>query len=84
MLPDSSALHLIDHALLRIDQRRQFGQQHAAHGGQIALALQHAGEAGEVGLEPVLLGVAVRGQPQVVDHGVDVVFQLGHFAAAST
>ena len=40
-----------------------------------------SGEAGQVGLEPVLLGVAVRGEPQVVDHRVDVVFELGHFAA---
>ena len=56
-------------------------QQQAADGGEIALALQHAGEFGEVGLQPVLFGVAVRGQPQVVDHRVDVVFELGHFAA---
>ena len=49
--------------------------------GQIALALQHAGKAGQVRLQPVLLGVAVGGEPQVVDHGVDVVFQLGDLAA---
>ena len=77
----SAGSDLVDDALLRVDQRGQFGEQHAAHGGEVALALQHAGEAGEVGLEPVLLGVAVGGEPQVVDHGVDVVFQLGHFAA---
>ena len=75
------ALHLIDHALLRVDERRQFGEQHAADGRQIALALQHAGESREVGLQPVLLLVAVGGEAQVVDHRVDVVFQLGHFAA---
>ena len=40
----SSLLHLVDHAVLRVDQRRQFGEQHPADGGQIALALQHAGE----------------------------------------
>ena len=67
--------------MLRIDQRREFRQQHAADGGEVALPLQHAGEASQVGLEPVLLGVAVGGEPQVVDHGVDVVFELGHFAA---
>ena len=48
---------------------------------EIALALQHAGEAGEVGLQPVLLGVAVGREPQVVDHRVDVVLELGHLAA---
>ena len=52
-----------------------------ADGRQIALALQHAGEAGEVGLQPVLLGVALRGEAQVVDHRVDVVFELGDLAA---
>ena len=72
--------HLIDDSLLRIYQRRQFGEQHAADGGEVALALQHTREAGQVGLEPVLLGIAVCGQPQVVDHGVDVVFKLGDFA----
>ena len=62
-------------------QRRQLGQQHPADRGEIALALQHAGELGEVRLEPVLLGVALGGDSQIVDHGVDVVFELSHFAA---
>ena len=74
-------LDLIDHAELRVDQRRQLAQQHPSHGLQVALALQHVGEARQVGLEPVLLGVAVGGEPQIVDHRVDVVFQLGDFAA---
>ena len=78
---NSSLLDLIDDALLRIHQRREFGQQQPADGGQIALALQHVGELGEVGLQPVLLGVAIRRQAQVVDHRVDVVFELGDFAA---
>ena len=76
-----AAFHLIDDAELRIDQRREFAEQQAADGLQIALALQHVGEPGEVGLQPVLLGVAVGGEPQVVDHRIDVVFELGHFAA---
>ena len=76
-----SAFGQVDDALLRVDQRRQLGQQHAADGRQIALALQHAGEPGEVGLQPVLLGVAVGREPQVVDHRVDVVFELGDLAA---
>ena len=64
-----------------LNQRRQFGKQHPADGDQVALSLQHAGELGEIGLEPVLLLVALRRVAQVVDHRVDVVFQLGDFAA---
>ena len=75
------ALHLIDDALVGVDQRRQFGEQQPADRRQIALALQHVGEFREVGLQPILLGVAVGGEPQVVDHRIDVVFELGHFAA---
>ena len=52
-----------------------------ADGREIALALQHAGELREVGLQPVLLGVALGREPQVADHRVDVVFELGDFAA---
>ena len=48
---------------------------------RLALALQHAGEFGEVGLQPVLLAIALGGLAQVGDHRVDVVFQLGDFAA---
>ncbi len=40
----SSAQHLIDRALLRVDQRRQLREQHLADGDEIALALQHARE----------------------------------------
>ena len=57
---ESSDLHLINHALLSIHQRRQLGKQHSAYGGQIALALQHAGKPSEVRLEPVLFGVVCR------------------------
>jgi len=55
-------LDLVNDAVLRLDQGRQFRQHHPAHGRQIALPLQHVGEAREIGLEPILLGVAVRGQ----------------------
>ena len=55
-------------------------EQHLADRDQLALALQHAGELGEVGLQPVLLAVAFRGLAQVGDHRVDVVLQLGHLA----
>ena len=75
------ASHLIDDALVSVHQRRQFGQQKPADRGQIALALQHIGEFGEVGLQPILLGIAIGGEPQIVDHRIDVVFELGHFAA---
>ena len=73
--------HLVDQPLMGVDQRHELGEQLGADGRQVALALQHAGEAGEVGLQPVLLGVALRGQPEVVDHRVDVVFELGDLAA---
>ena len=73
--------HLVDDALMAAHQRHQLRQQHAADGRQVALSLQHAGEAGKVGLQPVLIGVALRRQAQVADHGVDVVFELGDLAA---
>ena len=79
--PRRLAVHLVDDALVRVDERHQLGQQQLADRGQVALALQQAGETGEVGLQPVLLGVAVGGQPQVADHRVDVVLQLGDLAA---
>ena len=74
-------LDLIDHAHMGVDQRRQLGEQQPADRGQIALALQHVGEFGEVGLQPVLLGVDVGREPQIADHRIDVVFELGDFAA---
>ena len=43
--------------------------------------MQHVGEFGEIGLQPILLGIAVGGEPQVIDHRIDIVFELGHFAA---
>src|SRR5579859_5270548 len=72
---------LVDDALVGVDQRGELGEQEPADRRQVALALQHVGEFRQVRLQPILLGVAVGGEPQVVDHGVDVVFQLGHLAA---
>ena len=72
---------LVDHAHMGVHQRRQFGQQQPADGGEITVTLHHVGEFGEVGLQPVLLGIDVGGEPEVADHGVDIVFELGHFAA---
>jgi len=40
---------LVDHRLMRFHQRRQLAQHEPADGAEIALALQHVGEAGEVG-----------------------------------
>ena len=75
------AVEVVDGALVGFDQRAQLAQQHLAHRIQLALALQHAGEPGEVGLQPILLAVALGGLAQVRDHRVDVVFELGHLAA---
>ena len=74
---------LVDHALMRVHEWHQLGQQHLAHGREIPLPLKHSGESREVALQPVLLGVAVGGQPQVPDHGVDVVLELGDLAASA-
>ena len=77
----SVALDLVDDPVLRFDQRRELRQQHAADGGQVTLALQHVGESCEIGLEPILFGIAIGGQTQVPDHRIDVVFELGDLAA---
>src|SRR5260370_8038453 len=73
--------HLVNHPLLSAYQRRQLRQEHASHCPKIALSLQHSREAGKIRLEPVLLRIAIGGETEIVDHGVDVVFQLGHFTA---
>ena len=72
---------MVDRALMGVHQRRQLGQEHLADGPQLTLTLKHASELGDVGLEPVLLAIPLRGFPQVRYHRVDVVFQLGDFAA---
>jgi hypothetical protein len=74
-------LHQVQHGVLGRHERRQLRQQHARHGHDVALTLQHAGQAREVGLEPVLLGIALGGLLQVADHLVDVVLQVRHLAA---
>src|SRR5712691_8303006 len=72
---------LVDDTHVSVYQRRQLGQKQPAHGRKVALALQHVVKFGQVGLQPVLFGVHVGGQTQIADHGVDVVFELGDFAA---
>src|SRR6185437_6810245 len=74
-------LHAIDDDLLRINEWREFREQQTPDSREIALALQHTGESSEVGFQPVLLGVAVGGEAQIVNHRVDVVFEFSNFAA---
>ena len=71
----------VDDAVLGGDQRRQLLQQHLADRRQVALALQHVDESREVGFQPVLLGIALGRQAQIVDHRIDVVLELGDLAA---
>ena len=70
----------IEFGLLRSHHGAKLGEHHAAHIGQVALALQHSAEFREVGFQPVLLRVFLRGITQVSDHFVDGIFQHGHFA----
>ena len=66
---------------MRVNQRRQLREQQLADGDQVALSLHHATELREVGLQPVLLGVALGRRAQVTDHGVDVVFEFRDLSA---
>ena len=76
-----SSKSMVDDALLRIDQRRELGEQHAAHGDQVALALHHAAELARGWSSASPARCCARSCAQVADHRVDVVLQLGHFAA---
>src|SRR5664279_54041 len=69
--------HRVEDAMLRRYERRELGEDHARDSGQVALALEHAREALEVGLQPVLLGVLARRIAQVADHLVELVLQHG-------
>ena len=64
---------------LRAHQGSQFGQKRTGYRQQIALALHHAGELGNVSLQPVLIGILARGLGKVDNHLVDVVLERGHF-----
>ena len=66
--------------LLGADHGGQLGEDEPADRVKVLLALEHAAELGEVGLEPVLLGVFLRRIAQVSDHFVDVILQHRHFA----
>src|SRR5207302_1634389 len=55
------------------DERRHLGQDQVGDRVQVALALQHLGVLGDVGLEPVLLGVLLGRLFEVADQLVDLV-----------
>ena len=71
----------VERAVLRRHQRRQVGQDHVRDGRQVALPLEHAREALEVRLEPVLLGVLAHRLAQVADHLVELVLEDRDLAA---
>ena len=48
---------------------------------QVLLTLEHPAELGEIGLQPILLGILPCGVSEIPDHLVGGVFQRGHFAA---
>ena len=73
-------LHHVEDAVVRGDQRGQVRQNQLGHGAEVALALQHPAELGQVGLEPVLFHVLPRGVAEVPDHLVDVVLELRYLA----
>src|SRR6185369_711258 len=75
------AEHLVNGALLRVDEGGQFRQHQLTDRDEVALPLQHARELGQIRLQPVLLLVSVGRLTQVVDHRIDVVFQLGNFTS---
>jgi len=62
-----------ERAVLRGDRRGQLRHDQPRDGLEVALALHEARDASEVGLEPVLLLVALGRLAQVRDHLVDVV-----------
>ena len=70
----------IEDARLRVDERREFGEDERRDGADIFLTLQHAGKAREIGFEPVLLLILPRRIAQITDHFVDVFGQRADLA----
>src|SRR6266536_2262245 len=70
----------VEGAVLRLDQRRQLGHEQPRDRLQVPVTLEHRADAGQVGLEPVLLLVLAGGLAQVGDHLVDVVLELADLA----
>ena len=71
----------IERAVLRGGERGQFAHDQPGDLQQVPVSLHQAGDARQVGVQPVLLAVGVRGLPQVGHHQVDVVLELGDLAA---
>src|SRR6266478_9332595 len=72
---------MINRAVVGAGQRTELTQQRAADSAEVPLPLKHSGEFREVCLEPILLTIALGRFAQIGNHRIDVVFQLGHFAA---
>ncbi len=66
--------------MLGRDDGRQLREDELGDGQQVALTLEHPGELGEVGLQPVLLGVLLGRVLEVTDHLIDIVLQRRHLA----
>ncbi len=83
LLEPRSALgvgHDVHDTLVRRHERGELGQQHLRDRREVPLALQHAAELREVGLQPVLLGVAIGRLAEVADHRVEVILEVCHLA----
>ena len=76
----SGLLHHVEDAVLGRDDRGQLREDELGDRHQVALALEHPRELGQVRLEPVLLGVLLGRVPEVADHLVDVVLERRHLA----
>src|SRR5215469_3098664 len=72
---------MINRPVMGSDQPTELAQHHPADGAELPLPLEHAGESGEVRLDPILLAIALDRIAQIGNHRIDVVFELGHFAA---
>src|SRR5262245_56568135 len=70
---------LINYTDLRANEWGKLAKQHLPNRGKVSLSLQHIGEVGEIGLEPVLFRVLLSRKPKVVDHRVYVVLELRDF-----
>ena len=71
----------VEDAVLGRYQGGQLGEDHVRDVRQVVLALEHAGDAFPVRLQPVLLDVLPGGLAQVADHLVQGVLERGDLAA---
>ena len=67
--------------MLRRHERCDLGEDQFGHRREIALALEHAGEALQIRLQPVLLDVLLRCLGELADHRVQLVLQIGDLPA---